>query len=149
MAYLLDTNILVRLANTTDARNPVAAYAVAELHRLGEALHVTPQNLIEFWNVATRPVSVNGLGMSATETEQKVSDFENEFPLLPDTPGVYSVWKALVHAVGVMGKRVHDARLVAICHVHGITHLLTFNVADFTPLVGFGPGLMVVDPATV
>jgi hypothetical protein len=42
MAYLLDTNLLVRLANAADALNPVAARGVVELHRRGEVLHVTP-----------------------------------------------------------------------------------------------------------
>ena len=62
MAYLVDTSILVRLANRADAAYPVADRAVVELHRRGETLHLTPQNLIEFRNVATRPVAVNGLG---------------------------------------------------------------------------------------
>jgi len=30
-----------------------------------------------------------------------------------------------------------------------VTHLLTFNVSHFTRLAGFGPGVIVVDPATV
>jgi len=29
------------------------------------------------------------------------------------------------------GKQVHDANLVATMLVHGVTRLLTFNVADF------------------
>ena len=49
----------------------------------------------------------------------------------------------------MIGKQVHDARLVAVCHVYKVTHLLTFNVAHFTRYVGFGPGIVVVDPATV
>jgi predicted nucleic acid-binding protein len=31
----------------------------------------------------------------------------------------------------VVGKQAHDARLVAVTLVHGITHLLTFNTDDF------------------
>ncbi len=68
---------------------------------------------------------------------------------MADIPDVYPVWKALVGALGVIGKQVHDARLVAVCHVHGITRVLTFNVAHFTRLAGFGTGLAVVDPASV
>jgi hypothetical protein len=49
----------------------------------------------------------------------------------------------------VIGKQVHDARLLAVCHVHGVTHLLTFNVAHFNRMAGFGPGVEVVSPATV
>lgn len=149
MAYLIDTSILARLANATDAQYAVAARAVLELHRRGEELHVTPQVLIEFRNVATRPVAVNGLGLSAVNTEAQAATFEARFPLLSETSDIYLAWKALVEAHGVIGKRVHDARLIAVCHAHAVTHLLTFNVAHFVPMAGFGPGLVVVDPASI
>jgi predicted nucleic acid-binding protein len=149
VAYLIDTTILARLANATDAQHAVAARAVLELHRRGEVLHVTPQVLIEFRNVATRPVAVNGLGLSTVDTEAQAGTFEARFPLLTETPDVYPAWKALVGGLGVIGKQVHDARLVAVCHVHGVTHLLTFNVAHFVRMAGFGPGLVVIDPASV
>jgi predicted nucleic acid-binding protein len=149
MAFLIDTSILGRLANQTAASNPVAAAAVTELHRRGEVLHITPQNLIEFRNFATRPAAVNGLGLTTLAAETLAAGFEAYFPLLPETPDIFPAWKALVQALGVIGKRVHDARLVAVCHAHGVTHLLTFNVSHFAPLAGFGPGIVVVDPASV
>jgi predicted nucleic acid-binding protein len=120
-----------------------------ELHLRGEFLHVTPQNLIEFRNVATRPKAMNGLGLSAAAVEAKAGVFERAFPLLSETPAIYPAWKALVGALGIIGKRVHDARLVAVCHVHAVTHLLTFNVPHFAAVAGFAPGIVVVDPATV
>src|SRR5712692_971211 len=149
MAHLIDTNILARLANMADAQHVVAAQAVLELHRRGEVLHVTPQNLVEFRNMATRPTAVNGLGLSAVDAEAKAAVFEATFPLLLETPDIYPAWKGLVGALGIIGKQVHDARLVAVCHVHAVTHLLTFNVSDFVRMAGFGPGVVVVDPATV
>lgn len=149
MPYLIDTSILGRLANASDAQYPVAARAILELHRRSEVLHITPQVMIEFRNVATRPVAVNGLGLSAVDAETLASTFEARFPLLAESPDLYPAWKALVSAFGVIGKQVHDARLVAVCHLHGVTHLLTFNVAHFARLAGFGPGIVAVDPATV
>ncbi len=149
MAYLIDTSVLGRLADVTDPDYGVALRAVAELHRHGEAVHVTAQNLVEFRNVATRPRSANGLGASAAEAERLTANFESQFSLLDETPAIYAAWKPIVAALGVIGKQVHDARLVAVCHVHAVTHLLTFNVAHFTRLAGFGPGIVVVDPATV
>jgi len=149
MAYLLDTTILGRLANAGDVQHAVAVRAVLELHRRGEVLHVTPQVMVEFRNVATRPVAVNGLGLSAVDAEALAATFEARFPLLAETADIYPAWKALVAGLGVIGKQVHDARLVAVCHVHAVTHVLTFNVGHFTRLAGFGPGVVVVDPATV
>jgi predicted nucleic acid-binding protein len=149
MACLIDTSILARLANTADVQYATADRAVLELHRRGEVLHVAPQNLVEFRNLATRPKAVNGLGLSAVDAEAKAAVFEGTFPLLTETPDIYPAWKALVGALGIIGKRVHDARLVAVCHVHAVTHVLRFNVAHFLGMVGFGPGIVVVDPATV
>jgi len=149
VAYLIDTTILARLANATDALHAVAARAVLELHRRGEVLTITPQVLVEFRNVATRPVAVNGLGLSTVDAETQAATFQARFPLLAETPDVYPAWKSRVGALGVIGKRLHDARLVAVCHVHGVTHLLTFNLAHFVPMAAFGPGVVVVDPASV
>src|SRR5947209_5686483 len=113
MAFLLDTNILVRLTNAADAKNAIADNAIMELHRRKETIHITAQNLVEFRNVATRPRAVNGLGMAIPDMEAKAAEFEALFPLLPETADIYPAWKALVGALGVIGKQVHDARLMA------------------------------------
>lgn len=52
-------------------------------------------------------------------------------PLLDDTADLFTHWLQLVSTYRVVGRRVHDARLVAAMLVHGITHLLTFNRDDF------------------
>jgi predicted nucleic acid-binding protein len=149
VAYLVDTSILARLANTADSFYPVATRAVLELHRRGEVLHVTPQNLVEFRNVATRPVSLNGLGLAHADAEAKAAAFETVFPLPVETPDIFPLWKAVVGTLAVVGKQVHDARLVAVRHVHHVTHMLTFNVPHFARLATFGPGITEVDPTTV
>ncbi|HEX3148188.1 MAG TPA: hypothetical protein VHR66_08885 [Gemmataceae bacterium] len=99
--------------------------------------------------MATRPKSVNGAGLSIADAEMHAATFETRFPLLTDTPDVYPNWKAMVGALAIIGKQVHNARLIAVCHVHSMTHLLTFNVAHFARMAGYGPGVVVVDPATV
>ena len=149
MPILLDTNILVRLSNAVDTQYATADRAVRDLHRCGEELLIVPQNLIEFRNVATRPIKVNGLGLSAAEAELSAARFEAQFPLLPETPDFFPAWKAIVQSLGIIGKQVHDARLVAACHVHAVTHLLTFNTPHFARMAGFGPGLIVIHPSNV
>jgi predicted nucleic acid-binding protein len=94
-------------------------------------------------------LSDNGLGYSSDLVKYKTTAFEALFSLLPETPDIYPAWKTLVHDAGTIGKQVHDARLVAICHVHSISHVLTFNVRHFTPLAVVGPGITVVHPDDV
>lgn len=149
MGMLLDTSMLGRLANRSDVSHPIATAAIAKLHRSGEALHICPQNLIEFRNFATRPVVANGLGLAPSAAESLASTFESSFSLLEETPAIYPAWKAIVGSLGLVGKQVHDARLIAICHVHAVSHLLTFNLPHFVRMAGIGPGVVVVDPASI
>ncbi len=149
MAYLLDTSILGRLANSADANHASALQAVTSLHDSGERLHICPQNLIEFRNVATRPIANNGLGLDCSVAETIAARFESLFPLLPETPDIFPAWKALVTDHAVQGKQVHDARLVATCHVYGISHVLTFNVSHFARFSTSKPGLVVESPVAI
>jgi predicted nucleic acid-binding protein len=145
MAYLLDTNILLRWVQPSDPMNAAATGSVKELLRRGESLYVTPQNYVEFWSVATRPANVNGLGMTPAEADAEIQHLEGLFPLLPDIPAVYAEWRQIVLSVGVSGPRAHDARLAAVMRAHGITHVLTFNPADFQSF----PGITIVRPQDV
>jgi predicted nucleic acid-binding protein len=58
MPVLLDTNILLRSAQTVHPMHEAAVMTLARLSRQDERLVVTGQNIAELWNVATRLVSV-------------------------------------------------------------------------------------------
>ncbi|MFB2892837.1 type II toxin-antitoxin system VapC family toxin [Aerosakkonemataceae cyanobacterium BLCC-F50] len=131
MSYLLDTNILLRSLEPSHPMFAIATTATSILLNRGEELYIAPQNLIEFWNVCTRPKDKNGLGYSVAETKAEVEKLKAIFPLLPDTSAIYTEWERLVSTYEVKGVNVHDARLVAAMLVHGLTHILTFNVEDF------------------
>jgi predicted nucleic acid-binding protein len=135
MPYLIDTNILIYLA-TPSHPNHSAAFVSTERLIRSDIPYILPQNIIEFWGVATRPAEKNGLGMTTAQAEGEVIRLKNLFRLLPDSPLIYPEWEKLVIQYGVMGKQVHDARLVAAMFVHGITHILTFNVGDFKRFLG-------------
>ena len=149
MRCLLDTSILLRLTNTADGQHATAMAAVTTLLARGDALHTTPQNFVEFQAVVTRPVSANGLGLTPAEASRRAAVFEGAFPLLSENPDIYPAWRVVVDALGVSGKQVHDARLAAVCHAHGIGHLLTFNLNHFTRLCSAPPGIVLLDPSTV
>jgi predicted nucleic acid-binding protein len=140
--YLADTNLLLRLADPASPQHPVSTQALARLLGQGDEVYLTPQNFIEFWAVATRPVAANGFGWNSERTAREVTDFQERFPLLPDSPEIFTRWLELVKQLTVHGKRVHDARLVAVLQAHSVEHLITFNAADFNVF----KSLSLVDP---
>jgi predicted nucleic acid-binding protein len=110
----------------TDARR-----AFVTLRKQSQKLCIIPQNLIEFWAVATRPLASNGLGLTADEAERATKKLKRLFVLYPDTPTIFNAWENLVTKYQVMGKQAHDTRLVAAMIAHDLSHLLTFNTDDF------------------
>jgi predicted nucleic acid-binding protein len=130
-SYLADTNLLLRLADPDSKQHAVATQALAQLLSQGDEVYLTPQNFIEFWAVATRPVEANGFGWTSERTAKEVADLQERFPVLPDSPEVFTRWLDLVQRFPIQGKRVHDARLVAVLQAHGVEHLITFNAPDF------------------
>jgi predicted nucleic acid-binding protein len=145
MSYLVDTNILTRLAEPGHAMHQAALDAVKLLAGQGHKLHIVPQNLYEFWVVCTRPTAVNGMGKTAAEAVAELANLKALFLWLDETAAVFGVWEQLVSSTPVVGKNAHDARLVAAMMVHGLTHLLTFNSQDFRQYAG----ITVVTPADV
>jgi predicted nucleic acid-binding protein len=145
MTVVLDANVLLRFADPTAVQHPIAVAALSALRARGESLRTLPQSLYEFWVVATRPIANNGLGLSAAECDQTLTQIEGMFPRLADPPGLFSEWRTLVVANACHGKVAHDARYAAALRAHGLTHFLTFNVPDFTRF----PGLTILDPAAV
>jgi predicted nucleic acid-binding protein len=146
---LLDTNLLIRMTRASDSGSDVARRAIQSLVAKGERLIIIPQNLYEFWAVATRPSGApptgrNGLGMTANQAGQWLRFFRRRFVLLHDRDNLSSLWQELVERYGITGFRAHDVRLVAAMQSYGIPELLTFNSADFRSL-----GIVVRDPAAI
>lgn len=140
---LFDTNIALRLADSKHPHHVIAATAIAVLTKRGEDFVIVPQTVYEFWTVATRPIAVNGLGLSIAECQVEISDLKAVATLLPDQPGLFTEWEKLVTTHQCQGKAAHDARLVAAMQTHGLTQIITFNFADFRRYAG----LTVIDPA--
>lgn len=133
---LIDTNILLRVASRSGTDYPLVDRALAHLAEQGTNLHYTLQNMAEFWNVMTRPKVRNGFEFSLAEAEREIRVIELGMTLLPDNATVYSQWRKIIVQYGVSGVQVHDARLAAAMYVHGVTHILTLNVADFSRFAG-------------
>ena len=140
---LVDTNLLIRTLQPHHTLYPVAVGALATLRSRNHYLYLVPQNLIEFWTVATRPVESNGLGWSTAVARMEIERLESFFIVLRETPALYPAWKRIVFEHHVSGKPTYDARLIAAMQVHGISSIVTFNTSDFRRYAG----VEVIDPA--
>lgn len=131
MLILSDTNLLLRSVQRSHPACRVARRALSALYRDGHTLCLTLQNMAEFWNVCTRPIHVNGMGLGIAATDRFVGRLERLFSILPDSIEVFQIWRQLVVEHSVIGVQVHDARLVATMKAHNIRQIITFNVQDF------------------
>ncbi len=143
--YLVDSNVLLRRIQTASPHYPAARRALRRLYENGDTLCVTSQNLLEFWSVATRSAARGGLALTTAQAEPHLLRIRHLFRFLPDHPDIYQEWETLATTFGITDTHVYDARLVAVMHVYQLTHILTFNMADFQPFTG----ITVLDPQTV
>ncbi len=133
MRYFVDTNILLRFLNRADPHYTAVRAAVRILKARGDEVVTSAQNMAEFWNAMTRPVTARGgYGLTPQDAAFRLQFIERHFPLLPDSPLVYQEWKQLVTTLRVSGVQVHDARIAALMRVHNVTTILTLNTKDFT-----------------
>jgi len=131
MRWLIDTNVLVRLRDQQSAHFSACVQAIAKLRAHGDVLCVCTQVAIEYFVVATRPVEVNGIGLSCEQAIQDVRDFRRLFLWLPEPPDVINAWEQTVVKYGITGKQAHDARLTALMIAYGVERILTLNTAHF------------------
>jgi predicted nucleic acid-binding protein len=132
MSFLLDTGILLRLINESDPLHGDVEQAVNTLVTRQEDLLITTQNIAELWNVATRPVANNGLALSSSAIAKLYEDtIEPTCAIAVETKFLPIVLRRLLSQYNVVGKQVHDARLVAMMLVWQVENLLTLNDHDF------------------
>ena len=107
---LLDTNILARVAAPASPQGQTARAAVRRLLRVNGQIVIVPQNLYEFWVVATRsqggpPAGQNGLGLSSAASRRWMDFFTSRFLLLPEPEELLARWRGLIES--------HDVRWCA------------------------------------
>lgn len=106
MSFAVDTNVLLRSIDDGHVAQPIAQKGLVALRDRGETLSIFPQNLIEFWAVATRPVANNGLGLSVTQAEAEVVNLKALFALLPDTSEIFSEWERSFFNIEYLASRL-------------------------------------------
>jgi predicted nucleic acid-binding protein len=131
MLVLFDSNVLLRWHEPDHQDEVLVESAVDRLLLSGGEPCYTSQNLGEMWNVLTRPIERNGFGLTPAQCDRRARAIEARIILLPDSLAIHLEWRRLLVLHSISGVQVHDARLVAAMHVHGVKRILTFNTRDF------------------
>jgi predicted nucleic acid-binding protein len=145
MRVWVDTNVLLRSAQPAHPLYLEGSQSIARLLEQRHRLYSCPQNIVEFWSAATRPVAVNGLGLTQQQVLLEITSIEKSLTLLPDAHRIYQTWTGIVADHQVLGSKVHDARLATVMIVYGIEHILTFNAPAFRRF----PNINVLLPSAV
>lgn len=138
----LDTNILVYAHREDSAWHEAAAARVAGLAEGRAAWAIPWPCLHEFLALVTHP----RIYAPPTPLTSAVDQIEAwlEAPsvvLLAESEGYWLALRVALEGGRVTGPQVHDARIVALCRLHGVRELWTAD-RDF----GRFPGLMVKNP---
>lgn len=131
MRIALDTNIVLRTANTADAEHGRVRGLVETLTAAGNDLCVAPQVVYEYWVVATRPPDVNGLGLTPTDARLSIDRVLRAFRLVSEPPDLTARWLDLCTSRQISGRIAHDARLAAWMLSYSISRFVTLNPGDF------------------
>lgn len=145
--FVADANFLLRLIQPKHPLHAVALAAAQELIQRRDRVVIAPQTLFEVYAVATRPAtSRDGLGLSPSDGKLLLDGFRNTYRLLDERP-LFVQWERLVTTYNTSGVVSHDTRYIALMLEHGLTHILTFNDADFSRYTP--EGITVVNPASI
>jgi predicted nucleic acid-binding protein len=135
-SILLDTNVVLRIADRSTPEHNVVIRAIGNLSKNLVTPVLAPQVLVEFWVVATRPIDANGFGWSPTIVGNSIERLRRRFVLLSEGPELLDRWLEIVTVYHLRGKRAHDARLAAIALLYDISQVLTLNTGDFNGIDG-------------
>jgi predicted nucleic acid-binding protein len=128
---LADTNVFLSATdrsrnNHRDARDFLQRCTGAGIH-----CAVTGQILREYFVVATRPIEVNGLGLSLDDALANMAVFRGRTVFLEENEAVSRKLEELVRLHRITGERGHDANIAAVMAVLRVPYLITANKDDF------------------
>lgn len=129
-SVFLDTNVLVYFTFPDPPWHAAAQTRLRELLRPGVSFWISRQILREFLSATTRPGALSPPPPLPVLTA-RVREFVSGFRMAEDDAAVTAQHLEILEQVGVQGKQVHDANIVATMRRHGIRYLLTHNTVDF------------------
>lgn len=133
-SVFVDTNVLLSATAPARVLHRQALAVLDEWPRTGVELCLSGQVVREYLVVATRPLSVNGLGLSVSDAVGNIEAVLARARLLDEHGRVTTRLLELVGQARTNGKRIHDANVVATAMEHGVGKLVTDDVAHLRGL---------------
>ena len=143
---MVDTNILLSATNRGRADHEASYRVFAKAMEMGLHLATCGQVLREYLVVATRPVAVNGLGLSLEDSLENLEWFRKRQVYLEETESVHHILVKLLKSHQVTSKNIHGMNIVAVMRQNSVRAILTNNAADFsgiTEIEILGPKVLV------
>lgn len=130
-SVFLDTNVL--LTATTPARtlHESALEVLNSWPQREVQLCASGQVLREYLVVATRPIEVNGLGLSPEDALLNAASIRKRVQILAEGEATLRRVEQVTRDYGCRGKQIHDAHIAATALEHGVGRLVTENTGDF------------------
>jgi predicted nucleic acid-binding protein len=129
---LVDTNVLLTATDSSRPGFKEARELFTRALASGVHLCVSGQIIREYLVVATRPATVNGLGLSFLDAIHNVQALQRRLVFLEESELVSSELLSLVQKYELSGKRIHDANIVALMHAERISLLISCDPKDFS-----------------
>lgn len=125
---VVDTNVLLAATDRSrDHHDGATRFLNEDVRRLA----VCPQIVREYLAVTSRPLAVNGLGLSGEDAVANVDQFLEGMEVLTEGPGTMRSLMDLIAAGPTVGKQVHEANVVALALAHRATAIVTDNTRHF------------------
>jgi toxin-antitoxin system PIN domain toxin len=141
----VDTNILVYAHREEVAFHRVASALLSELAE-GPATWAIPWPCVhEFLNIVTHPrIYVPPTPLARAIDQVDIWLESPTLLLLGETAAHWPTLRAMLLAGRIMGPRVHDGRIAALCRQHGVRELWTAD-RDFSRFAGVTTANPLVD----
>lgn len=142
----VDSNILVHAHRRDSPWHARASDCIRGLAEGTSSWAIPWPCVHEFLNIVTHPRIYRPPSTSTQALEQVQAWCESPtLVLLTEAHGYWAVLRPLVEAARIVGPRIHDARIAAICRLHGVRELWTAD-RDFSAMPTIAARNPLVDP---
>jgi len=133
----VDTNILVYAHRRESIWHEPARRVIQHLAEGRSPWAIAWPSIYEFLSKVTHPRIFDPPSSSDEALRQVGSWMESpSLVLLAEPVGFYTVLNDILRATAVIGPVIHDARIAALCHYHGVDRLYTAD-RDFSRFANY------------